>query len=167
MRIKVITDIGENDGLLGRDVELGKFLSCSESLVESRNNPMTIKRTVCTKSELQAWHCTESSALLLTKKEITWWPSSQRYAAPTRPPLRAPFFYLVAVNNVASVQNLTTPRGDYVSLPPRKYVELDVISPKSNAEPTGSPRCRIRGHCLREIELFILWIWKSLKQKSI
>ena len=133
-----------------------QFLSCSGSLVESRNNPMTIKRKVCTKSdhpELQAWHCTgagttESSALLLTKKEITWWPSSQRYAAPTRPPLRAPFFYLVAVNNVASVQNLTTPRGDYVSLPPRKYVELDVISPKSNAEPTGSPRCRIRGHCL-------------------
>ena len=54
------------------------------------------------------------------------------------------------------MQNLTTPRGDYVSLPPRKYVELDVISPKSNAEPTGSPRCRIRGHCLREIERFIM-----------
>ena len=57
MRTKVITDLGENDGLLGRDVELGKFLSCSESLVESRNNPMTIKRKVCTKSdypELQA-----------------------------------------------------------------------------------------------------------------
>ena len=85
---------------------------------------------------------------------------------PPLPPLRAPFFYLVAVNNVASVQNLTTPRGDYVSLPPRKYVELDVISPKSNAEPTGSPRCRIRGHCLREIELFIMNMEK-VKTKNI
>ena len=31
-----------------------------------------------------------------------------------------PFFYLVAVNNVASVQNLTTPHGAYVSLPPQQ-----------------------------------------------
>ena len=68
------------------------------------------------------------------------------------PPL-APFFYLVAVHNVASVQNLTIPHGAYVSLPPQKYAgltkimchayvslsaekyaRLDVISPKLNAK---------------------------------
>ena len=45
-------------------------------------------------------------------------------AAPSFPlPSPAPFFYLVSDNNLASVQNLTTPRGAYVSLPHLKNMQ--------------------------------------------